>query len=46
MSAVVYDIVYDTRIIKKRKNRLRVRFFAAIKEKTSQYIDLQKIPRF
>ena len=33
MSAVVYDVGYDTRMIKTRKNMVTVRFLAAIKEK-------------
>ena len=39
MLAVVYDIGYDTRMIKTRKNIVTVRLLAAIKEKTSQDID-------
>ena len=33
MSAVVYDVGYDTRIIKTRENMVTVRLLAAIKEK-------------
>ena len=33
MSAVVYDVGYDTGMIKKRKNMVTVRLLAAIKEK-------------
>ena len=33
MSAVVYDIGYDTRKIKARKNMVTVRLLAAMKEK-------------
>ena len=33
MSAVAYDVDYDTRIIKKKKNVVTVRLLAAIKEK-------------
>ena len=33
MSAVVYDVAYHTRMIKKRKNMVTVRLLAAIKEK-------------
>ena len=33
MSAVVYDIGYDTRMIKTRKNMVTVRLLAAIEEK-------------
>ena len=33
MSAVVYDVGYDTRMIKTRKNMAIVRILAAIKEK-------------
>ena len=32
MSAVVYDVGYDTRMIKTRKNMVTVRLLAAIKE--------------
>ena len=40
MSAAVYDVGYDTRIIEKRKNMVTVRLLAAIKDKkTSQDID-------
>ena len=43
MSAVVYYVSYDTRMIKTRKNMVTVRFLAAIKEKkTSQDIDRPK----
>ena len=43
MSAVVYDVGYNTRMIKTRKSR---RLLAAIKEKNSQDIDRPKISRF
>ena len=33
MSAVVYDVGYDTRMIKTRKNMVTVRLLGAIKEK-------------
>ena len=33
MSAVVYDVGYDTRMIKTRKNMVTVRLLAALKEK-------------
>ena len=33
MSAVVYDLGYDTKIIKKRKNMVTVPLLATIKEK-------------
>ena len=33
MLAVVYDIGYDTRMIKKRKNMVTVPLLAAVKEK-------------
>ena len=33
MSAVVYDVGYDTRMIKARKNMVTVRLLVAIKEK-------------
>ena len=47
MSAVVYDVGYDTRVIKTRKNMVTVRLSAAIKgKKTSQDMDRQKISRF
>ena len=43
MSAVVYDVGYDTRMIRTRKNMVTVRLLAAIKEKkTSHNIDRQK----
>ena len=43
MSAVVYDVGYDTRMIKTRKNMVTVRFLAAIKEKkTSEDMDRRK----
>ena len=32
MSAVVYDVGYDTRMIKKKENMVTVRLLAAIKE--------------
>ena len=42
MAAVVYDVCYDIRMIRKRKNMVTVRILAAIKEKkTSQDIDFQ-----
>ena len=44
MSVVVYDVGYDTRMIKTRKNMVTVRLLAAIKEnETSQDIDRPKI---
>ena len=33
MSAVVYDVGYDTRVIKTRKNMVTVRLLAALLEK-------------
>ena len=33
MSAVVYDVGYDTKMIKRRKNMVTVPLLAAIKEK-------------
>ena len=33
MSAIVYDVGYNTRMIKTRKNMVTVRLLAAIKEK-------------
>ena len=33
MSGVVYDVGYDTKMIKTRKNMVTVRLLAAIKEK-------------
>ena len=33
MMSVVYDVGYDTRIIKTKKNMLTLRLLAAIKEK-------------
>ena len=33
ISAVVYNVDYDTRMIKKRKNMVTVRLLPAIKEK-------------
>ena len=43
MSTVVYDVGYDTRMIKTRKNMVTVRLLAAIKEKkTSKDIDRPK----
>ena len=33
MSAVVFDVGYDTRMIKTRESMVTVRLFAAIKEK-------------
>ena len=33
MSTVLYDVVYDTRMIKTRKNMVTVRVLAAIEEK-------------
>ena len=42
-SAVVYDLGFDTRMIKKRKNIVTMRIVAAIKDKkTSQDIDCSK----
>ena len=47
MSAVVYDVVYDTRMIKRRKNMVTLQLMAAIKgTKNSQDVDRQKISRF
>ena len=47
ISAVVHDVSYDTRMIKKRKNMVIVRPLTAIKEKkNSQDIDRSKILRF
>ena len=37
MSAVVYDVGYDTRMIKQRKDVVTVRLLAAIKEKQLNY---------
>ena len=43
MSAVVYDVGYNTRMIKTRKNMVTVRLLAAIKANTtSQDIDRPK----
>ena len=42
MSAVVYDVGYDTRMIKTRKNMVTVRLLTAIKKTTSQDIDCPK----
>ena len=42
MSAVVYDVGYDIRMIKTRKNMVSVRLLAAIKNTTSQDIDCLK----
>ena len=42
MSAVVYDVDYDTRMIKTRKNMVTVRLLAAIKKTASQDIDRPK----
>ena len=42
MSAVVYDVGYDTRMIKQRKNVVTVRLFAAIKEKQLRNTDRPK----
>ena len=43
MSAVLYDVGYDTRTIKPRENMVTVQLLAAIKEKkTSQDIVHQK----
>ena len=43
MSPVVYDVGYDTRMIKMRKNMVTVQHLAAVKEKkTSQDIDRSK----
>ena len=33
MSAVVYDVGYDTRMIKSRKNMVTARILAVVKEK-------------
>ena len=47
MSAVVYDVGYDTRMIKTRKNMVTVRLLAAIKEKQLRKTWIaQKISRF
>ena len=48
MSAVVYDVDYDTRMIKTRKNMITVRLLAAIKEKKRLLKTLiaQEISRF
>ena len=45
MSAVVYDVDYDTRMIKTRKNMVTVRLLAAIKKNFARQI-AQKISRF
>ena len=42
MSAFVYDVAYDTRMIKTRKNIVTVRLLAAIKKTTAQDIDRPK----
>ena len=42
MSAVVYDVGYDTRMIKTRKNMVTVRLLAAVKEKNFEDIDRPK----
>ena len=42
MSAVVYDVGYDTREIKTRKTMVTVRLLAAIKEKK---IGIHKLPK-
>ena len=43
MSAVVYDVGYNTRMIKTRKNVVTVQLLADVKEKrTSQDIDCPK----
>ena len=44
MPAVVYDVGYDTRMIKNRKNMVTLRLLAAIKEKQLRKI-AQKISR-
>ena len=47
MSAVVYDVDYDTRIIKTRKNMVTMRLLAAIKEKQPGNTKIaQNISRF
>ena len=47
MSAVVYDVGYDTKMIKKKENMVTVRLLAAIKEtKTLQNINRPKISSF
>ena len=47
MSAVVYDVGYDIRMIKTRKNMVTVRLLAAIKEKELRKTQIaQKISRF
>ena len=40
MSVVPYDVGYDTRMIKKRKNMVTVRLLAAIKEKQLHRVNL------
>ena len=47
MSAVVYDVGYDTRLIKTRKKMVTVRLLAAIKEKQLRKTKIaHKISRF
>ena len=42
MSMFVYDVGYDTRMIKTRKNMVTVRFLVGIKKTTSQEINRPK----
>ena len=42
MSAVVYDVGYDTRMIKTRKNMVTMRLLAAIEEKQLRKTDRPK----
>ena len=42
MSTVVYDVGYDTRMIKTRKNTVTVRLLAAIKRKKIRKTDRPK----
>ena len=47
MSSVVYDVGYNTRMIKTRKNMVTVRFLAAIKENSfTRHRSFKKISRF
>ena len=39
MSAAVYDVGHDTRMLKKRKNMIIIKLLAAIKNETSLDID-------
>ena len=45
MTAVVYDVGYDTRMIITRKNMVTVRLLAAMKEKQPHKTDRPKISR-